>query len=241
MLVIPSIDLQQGQCVRLKQGNFNQVSIYANSPVNLAAQYADKGAKRLHIVDLDGAKKGSLEQLALIGDLTSCGIPIQAGGGIRNISHAKALFSAGVKHIVIGSMAITSPETVLKFIDELGAERIILAIDVNIKDGIPTPAIHGWQTVVSNSLWEVVGFYKKQNINTILCTDIAMDGMLNGPNFSLYEEALMRFPTVNWQASGGIRDIRDLQGLSQLGLGAAIIGRALYESDIELSEWFKSC
>ena len=241
MLVIPSIDLQQGQCVRLKQGDFNQVSIYDNSPNELASQYATHGAKRLHIVDLDGAKKGHLQQFALIEDLTSCGIPIQAGGGIRNPLHAKALLSAGVKQIVIGSMAITSPEMVLECIDELGASRIILAIDISIHDGIPTPAIHGWQTLASNSLWEVVTFYQKQNINTILCTDIAMDGMLNGPNFSLYEEALTRFPTMNWQASGGIRDTSDLQGLSKLGLSAAIIGRALYESDIELSEWFKSC
>ncbi len=238
MVVIPSIDLQQGQCVRLRQGQFDDLSIYDIQPQALALKYAAQGAKCLHIVDLDGAKKGLPQHLNSLKEMQSCGLAIQAGGGIRRALDASALMKAGVKKIVLGSIAITDPTRALKIIEQIGADNTILALDVNIDGGIPKPAIHGWQTKTEQSLWDVVPFYQTAGIHTILCTDIAMDGMLNGPNFSLYEEAISRFQTLNWQASGGVRNPEDLQKLASIGVHAAIIGRALYESGIALSDWF---
>jgi phosphoribosylformimino-5-aminoimidazole carboxamide ribotide isomerase len=237
MLVIPSIDLQQGQCVRLRQGRFEEVSTYNIAPDVLANKYVSQGAKRIHMVDLDGAKLGKPEHLDVFRAVKSCGLPIQAGGGIRSTEHAKALMKAGVVNIVIGSIAITTPELTLQIIKEIGP-NIILALDVNIEENIPKVAIHGWQKKTDKSLWDVVAFYQNAGISTILCTDIAMDGMLNGPNFALYQQAIRRFPSLNWQASGGIRDLNDLAGLASSLVQAAIVGRALYETDIELSSWF---
>jgi phosphoribosylformimino-5-aminoimidazole carboxamide ribotide isomerase len=239
MLVIPSIDLQRGQCVRLRQGRFDEMSTYNILPEVLAEQYAYQGAKRIHIVDLDGAKLGKPQHLDVFKTLKSCGLPIQAGGGIRNVTDAKAFMNAGVANIVMGSIAITAPALTLQIMKELGPENIILALDVNIEQNIPKPAIQGWQIKTNQSLWDIVAFYQKEGINTILCTDIAMDGMLNGPNFDLYEQAVNRFPMINWQASGGIRDLKDLSKLASISVQAAIIGRALYESEIHLSDWFR--
>ncbi|MCR9191345.1 MAG: 1-(5-phosphoribosyl)-5-[(5-phosphoribosylamino)methylideneamino]imidazole-4-carboxamide isomerase [Gammaproteobacteria bacterium] len=239
MLVMPSIDLQAGHCVRLQQGDFKRASIYETNALDLATQYAKQGAQCLHVVDLDGAKQGAPQQLALIETLAASGLPIQAGGGIRTVDHAKATLSAGASTVVIGSIAVTAPDLVLQILKEIRPEHIVLALDVNMNQGNPTLAIHGWQTATEQSLWDVVAFYQETGIFKILCTDIAMDGMLKGPNFSLYEEAQARFPTMHWQASGGIRNLEDIRALPKGGLSAAIIGRALYESNIETSAWFE--
>ncbi|KTD19329.1 phosphoribosylformimino-5-aminoimidazole carboxamide ribotide isomerase [Legionella lansingensis] len=237
MLVIPAIDLQQGKCVRLQQGNFNRVSVYKDSPIKLAQHYAKQGAQRLHLVDLDGAKSGDIQQLALIRMLKIPGLTLQVGGGIRTLASAQACFNAGVNKLVIGSIAHSNPHLVSQIIKEIGAENIVLALDVNIEDGVPRPAIHGWQTSTNNNLWEVVSYYQLLGIKDVLCTDIARDGMMNGPNFTLYAQAVERFPEVHWQASGGIRNIADLKVLASLKLKAAILGRMLYETDFDLANY----
>lgn len=244
MLIIPAIDLQQGRCVRLRQGQFEQVSIYDYSPISLAQHYAVQGATHLHIVDLDGAKTGNIQQLALIQSMQTSALTVQVGGGIRCLESATACINAGINKLVLGSIAIVDPELTAKIIKQLGANKIVLALDVNIEKGIPKPAIHGWQTTTNDNLWDVVRHYQPLGIKNVLCTDIACDGMMNGPNFMLYSEAISRFPTINWQASGGIRHMDDLALLSSLGVAAAILGRMLYESDFELSAYLarqKSC
>lgn len=238
MFIIPAIDVIQGQCVRLRQGDFEQQSIYDISPVALAEHYAAQGAKRLHIVDLDGAKAGSPQHLELIQRLQSCDLMIQAGGGIRSVRDAEAFLSAGVARIVIGSIAISNPALTQEIIDKMGAEQVILALDVHIKKGIPMPAIHGWQTSTNSNLWDIVTHYQSIGINTILCTDIACDGMMLGPNFDLYEQCLQHFPHLAWQASGGIRHVNDLDRLASMGLAAAILGRVLYEGQLDLADCF---
>ena len=234
MLIIPAIDLHDGQCVRLKQGQFDQATIFQSLPVELSKHYAALGATRLHVVDLDGAKLGTMQQLDLIQSMQSVAMPIQVGGGIRSIATAIACLDAGISTLVIGSIAISNPSLTLQLIAEIKSNNIVLALDVNIEGGVPSPAIHGWQTATKQNAWDVVQFYLDAGVTTVLCTDIAQDGMMKGPNFKLYEEAIRRFPTIAWQASGGIRDINDMRSLSTLGISAVILGRILYEPDFNL-------
>jgi phosphoribosylformimino-5-aminoimidazole carboxamide ribotide isomerase len=237
MLIIPAIDLKQGQCVRLRKGRFDQVSIYDYSPITLAQGYALQGASRLHIVDLDGAKSGQIQQLELIRAMQVPSLSVQVGGGIRSLASAKQCLQAGIDKLVLGSIAITNPLLTAEIINLAQADNIVLALDVQIENGLPKPAINGWQTTTDNSLWDLVDSYQKLGISQILCTNIACDGMMNGPDFQLYEEALTRFPQMKWQASGGIRHVDDLEQLASLGLSAAILGRMLYESDFDISAY----
>jgi len=235
MLIIPAIDLQNGRCVRLKQGQFDRTTVYQSPPALLAKQYANSGATHLHVVDLDGAKNGDMQQLDLIKAMQTDSVLIQAGGGIRSIAAARACIAAGINRLVIGSMAVSHPELTLELIAEMGAENIVLALDVNIEDGIPKPAIHGWQTTTERHVWDVVQFYQDAGITQVLCTDIAQDGMMNGPNFKLYTKAIHLFPNIAWQASGGIRNINDIRTLASIGVSAVILGRILYEGAFNLS------
>lgn len=234
MLLIPAIDIQQGQCVRLQQGDFSKTTVYPQLPLALAQHYCQQGARRLHIVDLDGAKSGAIQQLSIIKALQTAGSRLQVGGGIRRLSTAQACLELGVSDLVIGSIAVSDPSKASQIIQYCGAENIVLAVDIRMVAGIPTPAIHGWQTGTALSLWDVIEPYRQQGVNQVLCTDIAKDGMMSGPNFPLYEEALRRFPDIAWQASGGIRHQQDLDKLKTIGLSAAILGRLLYETDFDL-------
>ncbi|MGQ3889002.1 HisA/HisF-related TIM barrel protein [Legionella sp. CNM-1927-20] len=229
MKLIPAIDLQQGQCVRLRQGKFNQTTIYPHNPLTLAESYVKRGANHLHIVDLDGAKAGTIQQLPLIRSLRAAGCTLQVGGGIRDLNAAKSCLDAGTNQLVLGSLAITDLETTREIINLAGADNIILALDVLIQNEIPKPAIHGWQTLTEANLWDIVALYQHWQVKTILCTDISRDGMLEGPNFELYQQATFRFPNLHWQASGGIRNEDDLNTLAKLGVSAAILGRMLYQ------------
>lgn len=235
MLIIPAIDLQQGRCVRLCKGQFDQVSVYDYTPITLAEEYVLQGAKRLHIVDLDGAKTGTIKQLSLIKAMHVPNLLIQVGGGIRSLETAEACLAASIDKLVLGSIAITNPSLTAEIINLAEADNIVLALDVHVDEQGPKPAIHGWQTTTDRNLWDIVRHYEQLGIYQILCTDIANDGMMAGPNFALYEEAIQRFPAIHWQASGGIRHLEDLEKLSSLGLSAAILGRMLYETDFDLS------
>ncbi|ETO93644.1 1-(5-phosphoribosyl)-5-[(5-phosphoribosylamino)methylideneamino] imidazole-4-carboxamide isomerase [Legionella oakridgensis] len=235
MLIIPAIDLQQGRCVRLQQGRFDCVSFYESTPQTLAMNYANQGATHLHIVDLDGARLGDIQQLALIKTIKMDNITLQVGGGIRNLASATTCLAAGITKLVIGSIAISDPELTMQMIKLAGADNIVLAFDVHMSHGTPTPAIHGWQTATTYNLWHIMAFYEALGIKHVLCTDIACDGMMRGPNVRLYEEAINRFPNIAWQASGGIRHFEDIRKLAAAGIAAVIVGRALYESDLNLS------
>lgn len=236
MLIIPAIDLQAGYCVRLKQGQFDQMTQFTIPPIERAMYFATSGAKRLHVVDLDGARMGTMQQLPLICSMQNTGIPVQAGGGIRTLEQAKNCISSGLSKLVLGSIAISDPALTVQIIQEINPERIILAFDVRIQDNIPVPAINGWQTTSDNTLWDVVSYYHLLGINQILCTDIACDGMMSGPNFNLYQQAVKLYPNIGWQASGGIRNKEDIARLDSLGVSAAILGLTLYQGDFNLSE-----
>lgn len=239
MLIIPAIDLQAGSCVRLKQGEFDRVTRFDVDPTERAALFARTGAQRLHVVDLDGARMGAMQQLSLIRSMQNTGISVQAGGGIRTLSQAMQCRKAGIERLVIGSIAISNPGLTAEIINEVKPEHIVLALDVRLEQNIPIPAINGWQSSSNSTLWEVVSAYSQLGIREILCTDIACDGMMQGPNFALYQQAVERFPDINWQASGGIRNIEDIATLKASGVAGAILGLSLYQGTIDLAECLK--
>lgn len=234
MLIIPSIDLRGGRCVRLRQGKFDQVDVYDYKVEDLIEKYVKQGASKLHIVDLDGAVAGEPQHQALLSPTILRSIAVQLGGGIRQIEHAKLWIAQGVKQIVLGSIAVTNPHLTQAIIETIGADQVILAIDVQMQQDRPIPMTHGWQQASQTTLWSLLEQYMSLGVRHILCTDIACDGMMQGPNFALYAEAIQRFTQGLWQASGGIRHFEDLQRLKTIGLSGAIIGRALYENTLNL-------
>lgn len=164
------------------------------------------------------------------------GIAIQAGGGIRSIEQALECSNAGISQLVIGSLAITNPDLTIQIIEKIKPENIVLALDVRVDTKVPLLAINGWQNNSTSSLWEVVSYYENHGIKHILCTDIACDGMMNGPNFDLYQQAVEYFPQIAWQASGGIRHMQDITTLGSLGISAVILGLMLYQDNVNFEE-----
>jgi phosphoribosylformimino-5-aminoimidazole carboxamide ribotide isomerase len=231
MRLIPAIDLKAGHCVRLLHGDFASETRYAADPLTLLTRYRDLGADWLHIVDLDGAKEGDLANRAIILQLAAqTAVKLQVGGGLRNATAVTQMLDLGVARAVIGSAALTQPEQVRSWLEHFGAERIALAFDVRFDDaGTPRVATHGWQRQSELSLWSAMANFEGSPLVHVLCTDVGRDGALTGPNIALYSEAVRRHPQIQWQASGGIRDGRDLHALRDVGAAAAISGKALLE------------
>jgi phosphoribosylformimino-5-aminoimidazole carboxamide ribotide isomerase len=237
MNIYPAIDIRAGKCVRLYQGNYACETVYSDSPYDTAQQFVDKGATWLHLVDLDGAKSPGANQASLIKQLLQfIPINIQVGGGIRTKSQIDAYFKAGASRVVIGSLAIESPQLVDLWLKQYGAERIVLAFDVTFNGLTPFVMTKAWQKFNDISLFEVVKRFSDLGVKHILCTDICRDGALNGPNIDLYQQMKERFPTLNIQASGGISQLDDIVHLKNLNLAGAIMGRALYEKKFDLAE-----
>jgi len=235
--VIPAIDLLGGTVVRLFQGDFDKVTQYVKDPLELAKRYADTGVRRLHVVDLDGAKTGKPTNLPIIESLSTVGLEIQAGGGIRDLTRLKALFNAGVSRAVIGSLAVENREEVATWMSVVGAERIILAVDVSLgEDGEPEVLTRGWQTGSGQSLWPLVDYYLERGATEFLCTDIAKDGTLQGPNLALYETCRTRFPNAEFIASGGVSNLADLEALDRTGITRVVTGKALLDGRLTLEE-----
>ena len=231
MLLIPAIDLRGGRCVRLLQGRFDAETVYSDDPADVLRRYRALGARRVHVVDLDGARDGSQGNRAVIARLAcSPGTALQVGGGVRSRAVADELLSVGVERVVVGSVAVTQPADVVAWLQELGPEKVVLAFDVRVHaDGTPRLATHGWEKQTDTSLWEAVENYSRDGLRHVLCTDVARDGALSGPNIGLYAEAVRRFPDVEWQASGGVSGAADLHALAATGVASVVSGRALLE------------
>jgi phosphoribosylformimino-5-aminoimidazole carboxamide ribotide isomerase len=242
MLLIPSIDLRGGKCVRLLKGDFNQETRYEAEPTELMLRYRDLGASWLHLVDLDGARDGGLTEensnRRLIDSLAaSHAMALQVGGGIRDSAAIDVLFSIGISRIVIGSAAVERPDEVAQWLRHYGAERICLAFDVKFDaQAVPRIRTRGWREQTALSLWDAIARFVPHGLRHVLCTDIDRDGALAGPNLALYDECLRRFPQIQWQASGGVSTGADLVALAQHGLPAAISGKALLEGRISPEE-----
>jgi phosphoribosylformimino-5-aminoimidazole carboxamide ribotide isomerase len=238
MLVIPSIDLRGGHCVRLLKGEFDAETRYALDPRALLERYADAGVRWLHLVDLDGARDGTPGNRLIVGQMASQSrIRIQLGGGLRNRQLVEEAFGSGVSRAVIGSAAVEQPQLLRDLLLAHGPESVCLAIDVRVDaGGTPRVRTRGWVQEHALSLWELLQSFADTPLRHVLCTDIERDGALGGPGFGLYEQAQQRFPHIAWQASGGIRSAEDLTRLAQMGLAAAISGKALLEGRITLEE-----
>ncbi len=236
MRLIPAIDIRGGTTVRLLQGDFERERRYDAAPADLAARYATAGARRIHVVDLDGAKTGTDAQHGVIGQLAaSVDAAIQVGGGIRSSDQIRRLLDAGIDRVVIGSRAVTDPEQTTRWFETFGGERIVLAIDVAIgDDGVPMAQTHGWTRASDRSLWDIVDSYLEAGLAHVLCTDVSRDGTLDGPNAALYRTCVERFPAIHWQASGGVGAASDLDDLRATGVDGAIVGRALLDGRIPL-------
>ena len=238
MEVIPAIDLLDGQCVRLYQGDFNKVSGYTQDPVALANSYREAGRRRLHVVDLDGARTGSPANMPLIKAMAATGgVAVQAGGGIRDLQRARQLREAGATRVVLGSIAAEKPETALAWLGELGAEHVVFAFDVRVpENGDPQILTRGWVHDSGISLWTLLAQFSANGGIHFLCTDIARDGTLGGPNLDLYTECSRRFPQARVIASGGVSSLADLQALKQTGVSAVVTGKALLDGRLTLEE-----
>jgi phosphoribosylformimino-5-aminoimidazole carboxamide ribotide isomerase len=238
MLLIPAIDLRAGRCVRLYQGNFDAETSYAQAPEKLLEGFQALGIPWLHIVDLDGARDGACRNRRLIIEFAARGgLRLQVGGGMRSPEAIEELLDAGVARVVIGSAAVTRPVEVVTWLERFGAEQLCLAFDVKIDSrGEPRVRTHGWTQDGGVALWSALSLYGAVDVRHVLCTDIARDGALTGPNLALYREAVRRFPHFLWQASGGVRDATDLAALERLGIAASVCGKALHEKRITVEE-----
>jgi phosphoribosylformimino-5-aminoimidazole carboxamide ribotide isomerase len=231
MRLIPAIDLKAGHCVRLLHGDFERETRYALDPAMQLSKYRELGADWLHVVDLDGAKDGSLANRAIIERLAAqTAVKLQVGGGLRDTEAVGRVLELGVARAVIGSAAITQVDSVRAWLEHFGPERLILAFDIRLDAaGTPCVATHGWQRQSELSLWSALANYADTRLAHVLCTDVGRDGTLAGPNVALYSEAVRRHPQIQWQASGGVRDARDLHALAAAGASSAISGKALLE------------
>lgn len=237
-MIIPAIDLIDGQVVRLYQGDYQQKTTFDLSPLAQLQSYEAQGAKLLHIVDLTGAKDPSKRQIALIGELVAgLTTDIQVGGGIRSEQQVEELLALGVKRVVIGSLAVKEPELVKSWFVKYGSEAICLALDVNINvAGEKIVAVSGWQTGGGKSLESLVAEYQSVGLQHALVTDISRDGTLQGANTDLYRELAAKYPDINWQASGGIATLDDVAAVRDSKANGIIIGKALLIKNFTVEE-----
>ena len=237
MEVIPAIDIIDGKCVRLTEGDYQRKKVYADDPLQVAIEFEQWGIKRLHLVDLDGAKAKrviNLPVLKRIADQTD--LVIDFGGGVKSTEDLRKVFDAGASQVTGGSVAVKHPELFESWLHEFGPEKIILGADVS--DG--KIAVSGWLERSDWSLKAFIAHYTQLGIHHVICTDVSKDGMLEGPSLELYQELVTNFPALSIVASGGVSCYEDLQLLKETGVTAAIVGKAIYEgklSPTQLSEF----
>ncbi len=231
MIIYPAIDIKDGRCVRLVQGKFNDVTVYSDNPVDMAIKFEQMGAQYLHVVDLDGARLGQPQNIAIASEMAvRLGIPIQLGGGIRTIETMEIILCKGIERIILGTSAVNDHELVKKAVQSFGNN---LAVAIDAKDGLV--AIEGW---AKTSSFTAVGFARKMEelgAKVIIYTDISRDGMLKGPNLKAMEE-MVKAVKINVIASGGVTSIQDIKNLKEIGVSGAIVGKALYTGDVDLKE-----
>ncbi len=233
MKIFPAIDLSEGKAVRLSQGDFNRKTIYHDDPVQLAREFEAAGLTALHVVDLDGAKTGATQNLAVLEAICNAtDLEVDFGGGIRTASQIRDIFNAGAVQVTVGSVAARQPERFREWIAEFKPERFILGADAR-KGKV---AVAGWQEATEITLEEFIGQYLELGVQHVVCTAIERDGMLTGPDFKLYRRLSEQFPKMKLIASGGVAEVDDLAQLQQLDLYGAIVGKAFYEGHISLEQ-----
>lgn len=231
--LIPAIDIIEGKCVRLTKGDYDTKKIYNEDPVEVAKYFEEYGIRRLHVVDLDGAREGKIINYRTLERICSrTSLIVDFGGGLKAEGDAEIAFESGAQMITGGSIAVKDPDTFAKWITKFGSEKIILGADVKERK----IAISGWQHTTEQELMPFIKKYYDLGITKTICTDISKDGMLEGPAFQLYEDMLNSFPTLYVIASGGVSSIKDIELLEEKGVPAVIFGKAIYEGKIELKD-----
>lgn len=233
MEIIPAIDIIDGKCVRLTQGDYSSKKVYSRHPLEVAKQFEDAGMKRLHLVDLDGAREKSVRNwkvLEVIAAKTK--LIIDFGGGIGTEKDARIVFDSGAAFATVGSIAVKNEFEFVKWLLIFGADRFLLGADVKEKN----IAIHGWLETTDQTVFDFIGHYIDKGIQQIFCTDVSKDGKLEGPSIDLYKEILAVYPKLHFIASGGVSTVKDLEELKEIGCKGVIVGKAIYENRISLSE-----
>jgi phosphoribosylformimino-5-aminoimidazole carboxamide ribotide isomerase len=236
MTIIPAIDIIEGKCVRLTQGDYSQKKIYNEHPLEVAKLFEDAGLNRLHLVDLDGAKEGKVKNwkvLETIAGKTS--LVIDFGGGIKTDKDVQIVFDSGAKLATVGSIAVKNEKEFVNWLLQFGADKFLLGADV--KD--EKIAIHGWQETSDMWIYDFVEKYIQDGVKQIFCTDVSKDGKLEGPAIDLYKNIIERFPDLHFIASGGVSSMKDLEELENIGCKGAIVGKAIYENRIKLQQLSK--
>ncbi len=237
MRIIPAIDIINGKCVRLSKGDYASKKVYADNPVEVAQRFEDAGIQYLHVVDLDGAKAGGIQNIDIVSSIIAkTRLTVDFGGGIKGDDDIAMAFDAGVAQVTVGSVAAKNPELFTKWIDAYDSERLILGADCRNE----MIATNGWTEDSDLSVIDFIEDYYRQGINYVVATDIEKDGMLKGPSIDLYERILKSCP-VKLVASGGITTIADLVQLQELGCDGAIVGKAIYEGKIAIEELSQLC
>lgn len=231
--IIPAIDIIEGRCVRLSQGDYDRRKVYDASVVDMAKRYADCGVKRIHVVDLDGAKSSSPQNLKILEQIAvQASVEVEWGGGIKSEESLKRLFDYGATYAIVGSVAAQRRELFAEWLEMFGPDRMILGADV--RNG--RVSVNGWLEDLAITIEELIEAFLPQGLNQVICTDITRDGMLQGPSFELYTDLQGRYTDVDFTVSGGISSMADIEQLQQLGLRRVIVGKAIYENRITLKE-----
>lgn len=233
MTIIPAIDIIDGKCVRLTQGDYAQKKVYNENPLEVAQAFADAGLQRLHLVDLDGAKAGTVQNWKVMETIASkTNLIIDFGGGIKTVNDLDIVFNSGAALATIGSMAVKNENVFVEWIKKYGADKFLLGADV--KD--EKIAVSGWLETTDIDVYDFVQKYILHGVQQIFCTDVSKDGKLEGPSIALYKNIIQKFPSLDFIASGGVSSMNDLFELKEIGCSAVIIGKAIYEEKISLEE-----
>lgn len=233
MQIIPAIDIIEGKCVRLTEGDYAQKKIYNEHPLEVARQFEDAGLKRLHLVDLDGAKAGAVKNWKVLETIASrTALEIDFGGGIKQETDLRIVFDSGACYATVGSIAVKDEERFVNWLQQFGANRFLLGADVK-EEKI---AIGGWLETTDIWIYDFIEKYLQHGVQQIFCTDVKKDGRLEGPSLELYENILRKFSDLQFIASGGVATLADLEQLATIGCSGAIVGKAIYEGRISLQE-----
>lgn len=231
--LIPAIDLIEGKCVRLTKGDYDTKKVYSEDPVSLAQEFEQLGFRRLHLVDLDGAKSKHVVNDKVLSEICrKTSLVVDFGGGIKSEDDLEKVYNAGAAMATAGSIAATAPDVVFAWIEKYGADKLVLGADA--RDG--KISINGWKEDSELELTDFISTYMQRGIHNVLCTDIHKDGMLQGPNVELYSQIMQRFPDCHLIASGGVSSIEDLEALDNAGIPAVVFGKAIYEGKIDLKK-----
>jgi phosphoribosylformimino-5-aminoimidazole carboxamide ribotide isomerase len=233
MEIIPAIDIIEGKCVRLTEGDYSQKTIYNEHPLEVAKQFEGAGLRRLHLVDLDGAKAGAVKNWKVLETIASkTGMVIDFGGGIKKEEDVKVVFNSGARFATVGSIAVKNEEEFVKWLLQFGADKFLLGADVKGEK----IAVGGWLETTDIWIYDFIEKYRSHGISQLFCTDVSKDGKLEGPSIPLYKSIVEKFPELFFIASGGVSSMEDLDELNAIGCKGAIVGKAIYENRIQLQE-----